>query len=201
MSDFVIPFDSLSRPNLPKPEPLVIRAGDTLTWARSLDNFDSAAGWVLSYVFVGLNTLYTVSGAMITQDNGNFSVKVPATSTATWLAGQYRWQAYATSAAGDRFTIDEGVAEVLPNLQVAVNGMDDREQDEVILDNIKAMIAGKATADVQSYEISGRRLDKYSWGDLMKMRSVFEQRVRKLRLARGEKVPSRAIGVIFRNGY
>ncbi len=201
MSDFPLNLDPATIPQSPVPEPTEIRAGDTVSWSRSFDQFPPSDGYSLSYVFVSKANLYPVAGSMVTVGQDNFSVKVPAAATATWVPGWYRWQAYISDADENRYTVGEGKVEVLPNLQAATSGLDDREPDEIILDNLIAMLTGKATADVREYEIAGRRLSRYSWSELMVMRSTYEKRVRAIRIRRGEKPRSQTIGVSFSNGY
>lgn len=183
------------------PEPSEIRAGDTITWQRSFDTYSPGDGFSLSYVFVGQTSSYPVSGAMVVNGPNNYVVTVPASTTQSWVPGDYRWQAFIKDGSGNRYTVAEGVSEVLPNLEAATSGMDDREPDEIILANIIAMLTNKATQDVQEYEVAGRRLNRYTWSELQVMRSTYEKRVRKIRMDRGEKPKSQAIGVVFRNGY
>ena len=38
---------------VPTKEPLTIRAGDTIEWTKSLDDYKASAGWTLSYSFRG----------------------------------------------------------------------------------------------------------------------------------------------------
>ena len=203
MSSFPYNFDldPASLPYIPVPEPRKIRAGDAITWQRSFDAYPPSGGYTLSYVFVSRNSQYVVAGAAIVEQNGNYVITVPSATTAKWVAGWYRWQAYIIDSNANRTTVGEGMAEVLPNLELATSGIDDREPDEVVLDNIKLMLSNKATRDVQEYKIADRELRSYSWQELTRMRTLYEQRVRKLRIARGERLPSRTIGVSFRNGY
>ncbi len=38
---------------IPTKEPLTIRAGDTIKWTKSLDDYKASDGWTLSYSFRG----------------------------------------------------------------------------------------------------------------------------------------------------
>jgi hypothetical protein len=201
VSDFPLNLDPAAFPQIPIPEPAEIRSGDTISWQRQFDRYPPGAGFSLSYIFVGMAAGYPVNGSMVVNGPNNYVVTVPATTTATWIPGTYRWQAYISDGSGNRYTVAEGVANVLPNLQLATAGLDDREDDEIILANIIAMLKGKATTDVQEYEINGRRLSHYTWTELNSMRSTYEKRVRAIRIRRGERPPTQTIGVSFRNGY
>jgi hypothetical protein len=198
VSDFLYNLDPLSLPLHPVREPTEIRAGDTVQWTREFDRFPPADGYSLSYVFVSQVSQYLIEATAGTE---SYTVDVSGATTAAWAPGWYRWQAYVKDGSGNRYTVAEDKVQVLPNLEVATSGIDDREPDEIILSNIVAMLQGKATKDVQEYEINGRRLTYYRWDELVKMRAVFEARVRQIRLRRGDILPTRTIGVTFRNGY
>jgi len=203
VSTFPIDFDPLAIPDPPQPEPREIRAGDTVKWQRPWNDYPPTdpAGYSLSYAIVGRAATYAVNGGMVTAGPQNFEVIVPAATTAAWLPGWYRWQAYIGDTAGNRYTIAEGKLQVLPNLQAQTTGFDDREPDEIVLDNINAMILAKSTQDVESYRVFERELRLYSWADVLNAKSVYEERVRAIRIRRGEKLPKRTIGVTFNYGY
>jgi hypothetical protein len=201
VSTFPIDLDPLALPTPPQPEPLEIRSGDTIQWSRACDDYSPSKGFSLSYALVGRTASYAINGGQVVPGNQNYEVTVPAATTATWAPGWYRWQAYINDQAGNRFTIAEGKAEILPNLQAQVGGFDDREPDEMILDQINAMIAAKAAQDVESYRVFERELRLYSWKDVLYAKGVYEERVRSLRIRRGEKPESRTVGVSFGNGY
>lgn len=203
MSTFPIDLDPLALPNPPQNEPTEIRAGDTVQWQRPCNDYQPSLGYTLSYVLVNRFGNFAVSGSMIVPGSQNYQVTVPAAVTASWTPGWYRWQAYINDSATppNRFTIGEGKVEVLPNLQTATGGFDDREPDEITLDNINALIQGKATQDVREYKVFERELQRYAWKELLEVKAVFEQRVRALHIRRGETQPSKTIGVSFGYGY
>jgi hypothetical protein len=192
-------FDGV--PLIPKLEPLRFVAGDTVKWTRNIPGYPSGAN-TLSYVLISRTATYQVNGSEVTAEGDGFAMTIPAATTANYAAGVYRWQAYISDGSGNRYTVGEGEVEILPNLQASTAGIDDREQDEKILDAIKDMLAGKVLAgDAQRYMIHGRELQRYTFAELQKLRGQYERRVRAIRIRRGERVPSRSIGVVFRNGY
>jgi hypothetical protein len=77
-------------------------------------------------------------------------------------AGWYRWQAYINDDAGSRWTISEGEVQVLPNLQAATGGFDDREDDEIMLDCVVASLINNVLTDAQEYRIHERELRKFT---------------------------------------
>jgi hypothetical protein len=203
VSTFPLDFDPLAIPEPPQTEPREIRAGDTVTWGRAVDDYPPSAGYALSYVFVSRTATYQINGSMVTAGPQDYAITVPAATTANWAPGWYRWQAYITDGATppNRFTVGEGKAQVLPNLQVQTTGFDDREPDEMILDNINAMILAKTTQDVAMYRVFERELHLYTWKEVLNAKSIYEERVRAIRIRRGEEVPKRTVGVSFNYGY
>lgn len=189
----------------PRQEPSEIRAGDTVSWQRSFLDYPASGDFTLSYVLVSRTVSYTVDGGMVAADGDVFDVTIPAATTALWVRGSYRWQAYINDTNGNRWTVGEGVVRILPNLQQTNGqGFDDRELDEKILDAIKDMLAGKALAgDAQRYVIhgtngQGRELQRYTFAELLKLRAEYARRVREIRVRRGERVPSRTVRVGIR---
>jgi hypothetical protein len=203
VSTFPIDLDPLALPNSPQPEPLKIRGGDTVQWQRACDNYPPSGGFALSYTFLSRTATYQINGGMVVAGSENFEVTIPAATTAAWAPGTYRWQAYINDSATppNRTTVAEGVVDVLPNLQAQTGGFDDREPDEIVLENINAMILAKSSNDVQRYRIFERELQLYTWPEVLRAKSIFEDRVRALRIRRGERVEKRTIGVSFNHGY
>lgn len=179
----------------------MIRAGDTVHWERACNDYPPSEGYALAYAFVSRDATFQVNGSMIATGSQNYEITIPAATTAAWAPGWYRWQAYINDKAGNRYTIGEGKVEVLPNLQALPAGFDERESDEITLDNINALIQGKSTSDVKEYRVFERELQHYSWKELLNLKSVFEQRVRALRIRRGEVLPKRTVGVSFGYNY
>lgn len=175
-------------------EPSLIRAGDTVTWERYFPLYEATGGYTLAYTIINRTVTYQVNGGEVVPNGNAFTVTIPAATTANWLPGQYRWQAYISDGNGNRYTVAEGVLEITPNLQVQPAGLDDRELDEKILDAIRDLISGKVLAgDAQKYMIHGRELQRYTFAELKALRSEYALRVREIRIRRGERVPSRTV--------
>lgn len=189
----------------PRQEPSEIRAGDTVSWQRYFLDYPASGGFSLAYALVSRTVSYDVSGDQVTADGDRFVVTIPAATTAQWMKGFYRWQAYITDGNGNRWTVDEGVLRILPNLQQTNGqGYDDREMDEKILAAIKDLLAGKVlSGDAQRYMIhgpngAGRELQRYTFAELEKLRGIYARRVREIRIRRGERVPSRTLRSFIR---
>lgn len=190
----------IGQPMIPRDVPSRIVAGDTVTWTSLISGYPSGAN-TLSYTIINRTNVYQVNGDLVTPSGDGFQIRIPAATTVSWVAGHYRWQAYVSDVDGNRETVGTGGLDILPNLQVQTTGIDDREDDEKILDAIKTLLAGKILEDAQSYAIHGRQLTRYSFSELQKLRGQYERRVRAIRIRRGEKVRGRGIGVVFRNGF
>lgn len=151
-----------------------IIAGDTLAFDADFADYPATAGWALAYRLVPTSgSAITFSG---TADGSGFTVSVAAATTATWAAKEYAWSAYVTLA-GARHTVAEGVVTVKPDPGVAT-GIDRRSHARKTLEAIEAVLEGKATKDQSQYQINGRMVTRYSWADLIAMRSTYQAEVR-----------------------
>ena len=158
--------------------PSKLIAGDSISWLISLSDYPASSGWSLSYVL--LNALGKVS-ISATASGNNHLVALTAAVTAAYVAGTYKYTAYVTKTT-ERYTVESGDIEILPNLAVKTT-FDGRTYAETCLENIEAVIAGKATADNLKYMINGRSLDKYPWSELIKVRGFFRAEVKRERRA------------------
>jgi len=155
----------------------------------------------LSYALVSVGVApVNIAGGVITSTGAVFNVNVPASTTAGWAPGKYLWVAYVAgsgSYAGQRFKVAEGAIEIKPNPATADNTTDLRSQAKKNLDAIDAVLAGKVTADVQSYKINGRELVKMRPNDLLMLRGYYAAEYKKERIAAGDQFPSSTVGAFF----
>lgn len=172
---------------IPDNEPATLRAGDTWRWTRSLSDYP-APGWVLKYRFKnaagGFEITATASGA-------DHSVTVAAATTTSYAAGRYTWQAWVEGGSSEKYTVDEGTFEVLPDYRsgTATAALDDRSHARKMLDAIEAWLESRDMA-VASYQIAGRQMQYIPPAELLKLRSKYRTEVQAeenaARLARGE---------------
>lgn len=171
-------------PVIPYGPPAAPRAGDTWQWriAQSAD-YPIADGWALSYALVSTSSATQVpltwSAGYVANDGAEFTVTIPATITAAFAAGGYRLTAFLTLSTV-RHTLDEDHVLVQPNTATQTAGQG-RTFAETALANIESVLAGRATADVESYQIDGRALNRTPIADLYKMRTRFRTEVWKQR--------------------
>jgi hypothetical protein len=180
----------------PTNEPLELRAGDTWEWRREDLADYPAPTWLLSYYFKRHDANFNFNAAA---DGIAHAVSVPAATSAGFAPGLYSWFAFVVSGA-ERFEVDRGDVNVLPNLGVAGN-LDNRSHARKVLDAIRALIEGRASLDQKSYTIGNRSLERIPIPELLQLRSVYEAEVmaeeRAAALDSGQALPSRKIQVRF----
>lgn len=161
-------------PTVPTVEPIVIRAGDSVAWSRSLPDYPASGGWTLAYRLVGAASVY----AIITVGSGDtHNVSLTAATTATYTAGDYQLVGTATKGA-ERATIYVGRVSVLPDLG-AVASLDPRSAAEVELAAAKAA----RVSGVLSYQIADRSVTYRSEADLLARIRYLEQQITRERTA------------------
>jgi hypothetical protein len=157
--------------DIPKNEPFEARAGDTWQWRREdLSSDYPAPTWTLSYYFKNPTANFNFNAAA---DGVNFAVTVAKATTAAYAAGRYKWFAFVDNGT-QRFEVDRGELEVLPNLAVAGN-LDDRTHARKVLEAIEAVIEGRASKDQEEYTIGNRSLKRTPLEELAKMRIRYKQ--------------------------
>jgi hypothetical protein len=165
--------------------PKEFTVGESLEWTVSFDDYPASDGWILTYYFRGAGTGFNASAAA---DGDDHLIEVAKTATAALTAGKYSYQAFAELGEA-KVLVDVGEAIVKESLAALSTGTayDARSQVKIILDNIDAMIAGKATLDQQEYSIGTRQLRRIPLPDLIALRKEYarlyaaEQRAEKLK--------------------
>lgn len=143
--------------------PPTIRAGDTLTATWSLPDYPAAAGWAVRLTLINSGARYqaTASGS-----GTDYTLTVPAATTAAWVAGSYTWTVDATLA-GVRATLGSGAVQVLPDLAAATT-LDTRSNYRKALDAAEAALATHgARAYLQGIEMGDRKQVFTSPGDFL----------------------------------
>lgn len=159
--------------NVPTTEPATIVAGDLLQWKRTDLGTDYANGsYTLSYKARLEGTGSTVITITASASGDDFLVSVGQSTTASYTAGDYRWQAYITrNSDSERLTIDSGTFEVAANRSAST--ADPRSHVKIMLDKIESILEGRADGDVAAYSINGRSLTKLAIPDLLMWRDRY----------------------------
>ncbi len=159
--------------NVPTTEPAKIVAGDLLQWKRTDLGTDYANGsYTLSYKARLEGTGSTVITITASASGDDYLVSVGQSTTASYTAGDYRWQAYITrNSDSERLTIDSGTFEVAANRSAST--ADPRSHVKIMLDKIESILEGRADGDVAAYSINGRSLTKLAIPDLLMWRDRY----------------------------
>jgi len=159
--------------NVPTAEPATIVSGDLLQWKRTDLGTDYANGsYTLSYKARLEGTGSTVITITASASGDDFLVSVGQSTTASYTAGDYRWQAYITrNSDSERLTIDSGTFEVAANRSAST--ADPRSHAKTMLDKLESILEGRADGDVAAYSINGRSLTKLDITDLLMWRDRY----------------------------
>ena len=169
--------------------PAQIRAGDTIKWrddagVDNLGNEITSASWGLTY-YLRTNTASEGATVVGSAYGTGWEFTITAATSAGFDAGQWYWQAIATSGS-EKATLGAGQLEVLAALSYsgtpgAVDGRTQLEQDlAAVQAAIRSLISGGA---VQQYSIGNRSLSRYSLSDLMALESKLKAEVKREQMA------------------
>jgi hypothetical protein len=188
--------------DMPSGEPSEVVAGDTWAWKRADLAADfPPASYTLSYALkregaTGASTMITAA-----ESGDEYQVTVAAATTATYAAGVWRWEAYATRQSdGARVRVGYGQLIVKPNLAAATT--DPRGHAQRMLDAIEALLEGRATKDVNSMSIKDRSLTKMTVQELRDWRDYYRAEVNRQKIAERKRLgksTGRTMAVRFRS--
>ena len=159
--------------------PSKIRAGDFIQWrlAATQDVFGnsiSSPDWTVIYY---LRTNTNSEGATITGSafNDGFQFSIASNVSATFVKGDWYYQAVANKSGAEKQTIATGAFKVLPSLEYSgtANNFDGRSQVEKDLETIQAAIRNIVSGGVvQEYKIGTRSAKKYELSELIMLESL-----------------------------
>lgn len=150
----------------PTIEPTEIRAGDTITWKKTLADYPAPTN-VLSYRLInGAHTVDITAAA----DGTDHLVTITAATSAAYTAGDYEWFSFAT-AGTVRTTLGRGTITILPDPATAI---DFRSHAKKVLDAIEAAIEGRATRTDLEYSIAGRSIRSMTHAELITARAFYK---------------------------
>lgn len=165
--------------------PSTLRAGDTLRWRHdagtdSLGNAIDSSTWTLT-TYLRTNTASEGATVVGVAYGTGWESTLAAATTADFIAGEWFWQAIATSGS-EKVTLGAGQLQVLAPLDYsgtpgAFDGRSQLEQDlDAVQAAIRALISGGA---VKQYSIAGRSLTKYELKDLLALESQLKAQVKR----------------------
>jgi hypothetical protein len=161
----------MSTAAIPSTEPTQFASGDSISWTKNLPDYQPSDGWSLLYCFRG--------NKLIAHDftSNSSLVSLSTTDTASILPGLYSVAGYAVNT-GQRVQIFIGEINATANLQTAPSGKDLRTQNRRTLDNINAVIEGRASSTVLKSEVEGTRLERIPHKDLLDLQALYQVKVR-----------------------
>lgn len=150
--------------------PRKITVGDTVTWDETLSQYPADESWVLDYNFTSHFAQFSSSHAAVGADH---RITIDTTELEP---GEYDYTKKVDDTS-EVFTLEAGILTVLPDLSADTAGVDRRSYAEIALENIEAILKGKATKDQTSYSLNGRALSRYSPDELNEWRGTLRTEV------------------------
>lgn len=185
--------------------PSQLRAGDTLSWTESISDYPASDGWTFAFALIDYGKTPIIITA--STSGSDYAISVLPAVTRLWSAGKYSWQAYVYKSGGapvliiEKYTIEIGQVEILPDLTQAISTTDTRSHVKKVLDALEVLLEGKSLNDAQNYSIGGRSMSKMSPEELIKWRSFYkteyERELEAEAISQGLDNPRR-VGVRFR---
>lgn len=176
---------------IPTTEPTTLLAGDTAAWQITLADYLATDGWALAYTLINSTTKITFSS---TAAGSAHAVNVPATTTATWVAGSYAWRCQSIKGA-EAYTVASGTMQVQGAF--SADTLDARSHAKKTLDAVEAYLENPQNITAASYEIAGRKLQRLSIPDLLTLRDRYRAELAteaaRARIARGLPNPGRVM--------
>jgi len=156
----------------PTTEPSQIRAGETLHFLKSLADYPASDGYSITYSFRAIN------GSKIdfttTADGDAHDAEVSFSETATWLPQTYQGVGIVSNGT-EKKQVWQGQLIVLPDLSALDQGADTRSQAKRTLDNINAVIEGRASSAILNSTVEGTTLQRIPVTDLLMLRDRYTQ--------------------------
>lgn len=159
---------------VPTIEPQTIRAGDLVSWTKTLQDYPADAGWSLVYTLINGSTKITINASASGVDH---RVSVAAATSANYAAGSYTWMARVSKGL-EIYTVGVGSLKIQPNLD-ALSTFDGRSHAKVMVEAIEAAIQGRASSVQLRMTINNRSIEYLSPTELIKWLSFYRAEVAK----------------------
>ncbi len=149
---------------------ITLTAGETFRLAVMGEGFDFTPVSAIAYLRgAGSQTITGVA------DGSQFTFTIAGTGA--WAAGEYKSEVWGTDATGAKKLLEAGTVTVAASI-VSLPGVTDLRTDaEKALAKIRASLAGDISTGVRSYEINGRKLERYSIGEILSLEKHFAAQV------------------------
>lgn len=155
--------------DIPTKEPVTLRAGDSIKWTKTLDDYPADDSWVLKYAFRGTaGTIDITAGS----DGADHSVNIAPTTSTDYDAGVYEVLGFAEKGT-ERYSVYHGRIEVLADLETAGSSYDGRSHVKKTLDAIESVLENRATKEILESSIEGVAIKRIPHEELIAMRSKY----------------------------
>lgn len=134
-----------------------------------------APEWSATLILRGTADTITITS---TAEDTQHRLKQTATETGEWAAGTYSYALRVTDGT-DVFESESGTLTIKPDIGVITGDYDPRSHVRKTLEAIEATIAGRATKDQERYRINNRELWRTAISELLKLRSVYQEELRR----------------------
>lgn len=164
-------------PIIPDVVPDHFPAGTTVKFTRTLDDFQPSAGWGYTIYLNGLTQKFSKAASVL--DN-IFSIEFTPTDTASLIPGPFRYAerlvndgSVDATLTGNTYDItgDELVINIEPNVATSAAGVFNTFEEQQLA-MIEAVLAGRITSGIESYQIAGRSVTKIPIKELMALRGT-----------------------------
>jgi hypothetical protein len=164
-------------PIIPDVVPDHFPAGTTVKFTRTLDDFQPSDGWGYTIYLNGLTQKF--SKAATVQSN-IFQIEFSPADTASLIPGPFRYAerlvndgSVDATLTGNTYDItgDELVINIEPNVATSAAGVFNTFEEQQLA-VIEAVLAGRITSGIESYQIAGRSVTKIPIKELMSLRGV-----------------------------
>ena len=164
--------------DIPEKEPVTIYKGETVVWNRK-DLTDYPVGsYAMSWTARLESNGGTAFSATVTEVEDYYKFTLDNSATGGYTTGDYFWVLKVTqSSDSEELIIDTGKITVKDNYFGSTG--DTRSHAKTMLDKIESLIEGRADADVSSYSIAGRSLNKLSVQELTEWRNYYKAEYQK----------------------
>ena len=159
---------------IPKKEPISFYKGETVVWKRTdlgadYDPSSHSMVWEASLQTNGS----TRFSATVTESGTEYTFTLDNSATSGYTSGDYVWflKVLQTSDS-ETLILDSGKITVKDNF-FATTG-DTRSHAKIMVDKLESLLEGKADADVSSYAIAGRSLNKLTVEEMLKWRDYYK---------------------------
>lgn len=162
-------------PIIPDIPPNRFVAGTTVKYTRSLNDFQPSDGWSYVLYLNGLTQKFNKAASVV--DNIFQIVLIPS-DTASLNPGPYRFTERVTNTDGSVYDLngDALVMNIEANVASAAAGVYNTWEERTLA-VVEAAIAGQLTQAIQSYQISGRTVNKIPIAELRQIRGELKAAV------------------------